>query len=280
MPRKLTPYIVACLLLVVSSFSIAIAQFSGRGPRRQPDRSEYPQWSVDPSFKHDVFTFVRIQFDSYGGWRGGRGGGDWRNDYPDCDWNFSYRLQELTSMEVDPNGLVLRLTDEELFNHPFIYMSNVQRMSLTDPEVASLRKYLLNGGFLMGDDFWTPAAWRHVMSEMRRVLPDRQPRELSLDHPIFHLVYDFKRIPRIPSIRAWERGHTFEYWHGDPEGDENPHFQGYFDDNGRLMALFCHNNDVGDGFEREGENHDYFTEYSVKVSYPLGINIVTYAMSH
>ncbi len=25
-------------------------------------------------------------------------------DYPDSDLNFSYRLQELTSMKVDPNG--------------------------------------------------------------------------------------------------------------------------------------------------------------------------------
>ncbi len=93
-------------------------------------------------------------------------------------------------------------------------------------------------------------------------------------------MYDFQELPRIPSIRAWERGHTFEYWHGDSEGDEDPHFQGYVDDDGRLMALFCHNNDVGDGFEREGENREYYATYSVKVSYPLGINIVTYAMTH
>ena len=46
------------------------------------------------------------------------------------------------------------------------------------------------------------------------------------------------------------------------------------------MALFCHNNDIGDGWEREGENLEYFRNYSERVSYPLGINIVTYAMTH
>ena len=68
--------------------------------------------------------------------------------------------------------------------------------------------------------------------------------------------------------------------HGDPEGDEAPHFWGFFDDSNRLMALLCHNNDIGDGWEREGESPEYFKEYSVRVSYPLGINIVTYAMTH
>jgi hypothetical protein len=53
-----------------------------------------------------------------------------------------------------------------------------------------------------------------------------------------------------------------------------------FDDKGRLMALLCHNNDIGDGWEREGEEKEYFQQYSERWSYPLGINIVTYAMTH
>ena len=78
------------------------AQFfgGGRRSRRTPDRSEYPVWELPAPFEHDCFTFVRIQYDSIGG--GGRGGGGWSNDFPDCDWNFSYRLQQLTSMQVDP----------------------------------------------------------------------------------------------------------------------------------------------------------------------------------
>ena len=265
------------LLLLLLTATIFGQFFGGRRSRRDPARSEYPMWDVDASFRHDVFTFVRIQYESA---YGGRRGGGWRNDYPDCDWNFSYRLQQLTSMQVDPHGKVMRLTDETLNDYPFIYMSNVQGMHLSSYEVTSLREYLLRGGFLMADDFWTPAAWRHVQREMARVFPNRAPRELTLDHEIFHLVYDLQEIPRVPSIFAWQQGHMFEYWHGDPEGDEDPHFQGYFDDDGRLMALFCHNNDIGDGWEREGENREFFQRFSVKVSYPLGINIVTYAMTH
>ncbi len=101
----------------------------------------------------DVFTFVRIKYNSNdGGW--GRRGGKWRTDYPDSDLNFSYRLQELTSMEVDPDGKILELTDPELFDYPFVYMIEPGDISLDQEEIEALRKYLLNGGFMMVDDFW------------------------------------------------------------------------------------------------------------------------------
>ncbi|MFN0055219.1 MAG: DUF4159 domain-containing protein, partial [Planctomycetales bacterium] len=101
-----------------------------------------------------------------------------------------------------------------------------------------------------------------------------------LKHEIFHIVYDLQQLPQVPSIHAWRRGESFEYWHPGPYGDEKPHFFGYFDDSGRLMALFCQNNDIGDGWEREGEETEYFHQFSERWSYPLGINIVTYAMTH
>jgi hypothetical protein len=47
-----------------------------------------------------------------------------------------------------------------------------------------------------------------------------------------------------------------------------------------MMVLICHNTDVGDGWEREGVDPGYFKEYSERWSYPLGINILVYAMTH
>ncbi len=267
-------------LALTTLLAVGWAQRQAPGVRRHPAASERsqleqePDWELDPEFKNDVFTFVRIRYDA-GGVYGG-----WRNDYPDCDLNLSFRLQQLTSMSVDPDGLVLDLTDERLFDHPFIYMSNVNRMNLTDEEVVALRKYLLNGGFLMADDFWSAPSWRNVYQQMKRVFPDREPLELPRDHKIFNIVYEIQGRLQVPSHDAWSRGYTFEYWHGPTEGDEEPHFQAFFDDRGEICALLCHNNDIGDGWEREGVSGEYFRLYSEKLSYPLGINILVYAMTH
>jgi hypothetical protein len=242
-----------------------------------PSRSDFPMWDNDPKFQDDVFTFVRIQYDSYGsfGWWS-----RWDNDFPDGDWNFSYRLQQMTSLKVSPESKVLRITDPELVNYPFVYMAGVGKIMFSQQEQTAFRKYLLNGGFVMMDDFWAIEAIDNVKMEMRGVFPDIEPVELTIDHPIFHLVFDLKQLPQVVDIRTWGEGDMFEHRHGDSGGDEAPHFWAYFDKRGRMMALLCHNNDLGDGWEREGENHEYFLRFSEKMSYPMGINIITYALTH
>jgi hypothetical protein len=115
------------------------------------------------------------------------------------------------------------------------------------------------------------------------VFPDREPQELPLDHPIFHCVFDLKEKPQIPNFRdgeasqypphiTWERGHG--------PGVETPHYRAIHDDKGRMMVIICHNTDLADGWEREGVYEYYFREFSEKKSYPLGINIVFYAMTN
>jgi len=72
---------------------------------------------------------------------------------PDSDLNLSFRLQQMTSMRVDP-GRALRLAHRSRSHRfPFIYMVEPGSLYLTDAEIVALRKYLLNGGFLMLDDF-------------------------------------------------------------------------------------------------------------------------------
>ncbi len=47
-----------------------------------------------------------------------------------------------------------------------------------------------------------------------------------------------------------------------------------------MMAIICNNTDFGFGWEEEGVDEWYFHEFSEKKAYPLGINIVFYAMTH
>jgi hypothetical protein len=276
MKRRALLLIVPVVALVVVATAVAQRGFRFRGGEINPemvDRNGIPVWQNDEQFKHDVFTFVRIRYSSdYGGYR--RGGG-WAVDYPDSDLNLSFRLHELTALETDPYGKIIELTDEALFDFPFIYIIEPGRMYLSDEECKSLRRYLLNGGFLMVDDFWGEEEWQNFYENIKRVFPDREPIELPLEHDIFHCVYDLKQKPQVPSIGWVRSGRTYER-----EDAKEVHYRGIFDDKGRMMAIICHNTDLGDGWEQEGADPTYFREFSEKWSYPMGINILIYAMTH
>lgn len=51
------------------------------------------------------------------------------------------------------------------------------------------------------------------------------------------------------------------------------------DVHGRILMLMTHNTDLGDSFEREGDDPTYFSVMSVP-GYAFGINTLLYAMSH
>jgi hypothetical protein len=277
----------ASLLVVVLSVGAEAQTFRSRpvprlGARHTPeirfDRNGVPEWERDADFPTDVFTFVRIMYNPRGG-----GWGSWMTDYPDSDLNFSFRLQQLTSLKVNPDPLVLELTDPRLFEYPFIYFCEPGGghggrgggLNLTDEEAQILRRYLDRGGFAMFDDFWGEAEWQEFYRDIKKVFPDQEPQDIPLEHPIFHMVYDLPRKPQVPSIEFGRRGISYER----PDAQE-VHYRGFFDEKGRITALICHNTDLGDGWEREGEDERYFHEYSEKQAYPMGINIIFYAMTH
>ncbi len=46
-----------------------------------------------------------------------------------------------------------------------------------------------------------------------------------------------------------------------------------------MMVLMTHNTDIGDSWEEEASNPQYFYEFSTK-GYAFGINAIVYAMTH
>jgi hypothetical protein len=247
-----------------------------------------PEWKYPAEFSSDVFTFVRIirDRDPYGS----PSSGSWITDFPDSDLNLSFRLQQMTSIKVDPNGRVMRLADPELFRFPFIYMVEPGALLLHDDEVAILRRYLLNGGFLMADDFWGEWQWEGFAEQIKRVFPDREFVELPMSHEIFHCVFDLgmdKSKLQTPNERlgamsqytgvTWERHVQRD---GSYEDCTEMHVRALYDDKGRIMILATHNCDNGDSWEREGENDYFFHEFSEKRGFPLGINVIYYVMTH
>lgn len=274
--------------LLFALLFLALATPAAAQPFRETtDRAGVPEWQVDPAFKHDVFTFARVKYTSgRRGWGGGfgrgwgRGGGRWAVDYPDAELNLAFRLQQMTSMKVSPDlpePVELAITDLSKF--PFLYIVEPGELVFAEEEVTALRKYLLNGGFLMIDDFWGVAEWENIEYEMKRVFPDREFIDLPIEHPIFHCVFDLNEKPQVPGIAHIGRFQaTGETWERHDARDV--HYYGIFDDRQRMMCIICRNTDLGDGWEREGESELYFREFAEKRAYPMAINIIFYAMTH
>jgi hypothetical protein len=175
--------------------------------------------------------------------------------------------------------VVVTLTDDALFSYPFIFMSDVGTAGFTEPEAERLREYLLRGGILYVDDFWGDAAWEHWVSEMARVLPpDRYPIvDIPDDDPVFQTFFNVRKVPQVPSIQFWRRSGGQSSERGVESAEV--HFRGIFDEHGRLMVIMTHNTDIADGWEREGEDEEFFYRFSIR-AYPLGVNIAIYAMTH
>ena len=257
---------------VVGLLATAEAQRRGRG------FGAYIRTPTPESFD-GRFNFCRAF--SYGS-MGDSGG--WLVDYPRADINLSIRLSELTKTQIstdaagEPNHLVVRLTDPELFQCPFVMMTEVGTTYFGPDEAQRLREYLLKGGFLWADDFWGSYAWAHWQSEFSKVLPPAEypVRDLPMDHPIFRTQFIVNRVPQIPSINHWYRYNDTSERGAD---SDVAHAKGVFDPKGRLLALVTHNTDIGDSWEREGDDRTYFYTFSVE-GYGLGINVLLYAMTH
>ena len=231
------------------------------------------------------FHFCRVLFTSDRREKQG-----WGTDYPGADINLSVRLAELTKIRVTmahdgegevPDAVVVRLTDDALFQCPFVMMEDAGTARFSDAEIRSLRAYLLKGGFLFVSDYHGTFSRDQFDEEIGRALPPAEYPIIDLtppDHPIWHTMFNVSRVPQFASIQTWRRtgGSTVERWNEDASP---PDARGIADAHGRLMVVMIHNSDIPDPWEREGEDAQYFFQFSPD-AYAVGVDIVLYAMTH
>ena len=269
-----------CVLLaaaaLAASAGYAAAQFRGGfnarvrlAPDVFPDRN---------------FVVCRLMYTSV---RREPSGGGWRTDYPYGEINLTIRFSELTRAPVswsggrrEPNHYVVRMTDDELFQCPFLIASDVGTIGLTDEEALGLRIYLLKGGFLWVDDFWGPLAWEQWTRELSKVLlPAEFPIEdVPMSDPIFQSQYIVQKIPQITNIQFWRSTRGQETSERGPDSAE-PHFRAVRDGHRRIMVVMTHNTDIADSWEREGEDPAFFYQFSPD-GYAVGVNVLLHALTH
>ena len=132
------------------------------------------------------FTIARLH---YGG------GGDWYSN-PSSLPNLLHYLQTHTAIISADKEARIKLTDENLYSYPYLYMTGHGNVRFTDTEIIRLRTFLLRGGFLHADDnYGMDPSFRR---EIKRVFPEKELIPLPHNHPIFHQVYDFNNgLPKV-----------------------------------------------------------------------------------
>jgi hypothetical protein len=196
-----------------------------------------------------VMTIGRLHYE---------GGGDWYAN-PSSLPNLLTAIRTRTGLHVAAEEKVVTLAEDELWNVPYIYMTGHGNVRWSDRDLATLRRYLLQGGFLHADDNYGMDA--SIRRELGRLFPDIPLVEVPLDHPIYHVVFDFpKGIPKI-------------HQH---DGKPAQGFGIFLD--GRLAVYYSYQSDLGDGWEDFEVHRDPPEKHEAALR--MGVNLFAYAVGY
>jgi hypothetical protein len=247
-------------LLLIPFAALALAASS-------PDAGRRDALGMAPA--QAEFHFVRMIYVDFGGARG-FGRGWWQQDWPEAEDHFTRNLRRMTRVNAG-ESVTLDLTDDKLFDYPWLYATQTGYWDLSDEEVARLREYLLRGGFLMADDFWGEGEMAVFAATMARVFPDREMVELADGDAVRRVVFSIDEYTQIPGYRHLRGA-------GRVADLPPPRFLGIYDDSGRLMVGINYNQDVGDSWEH-ADTPEY-PQPMTALGYRFGINYIVYAMTH
>ncbi|MEP7227299.1 MAG: DUF4159 domain-containing protein [Gemmatimonadales bacterium] len=205
-----------------------------------------PVVPIDPGA---VMTIGRLHYD---------GGGDWYAN-PSSLPNLLSAIKSRTTLRVAMEEKVVTLSDDDLWDVPYLYMTGHGNVHWSDRDLATLRRYLQQGGFLHADDNYGMDA--SIRRELARLFPDHPLVEVPLGHPVYHLVYDFpKGMPKI---------HVHD-------GKPAQGFGIFLD--GRLVVYYSYQSDLGDGWEDPQVHHD--TPEKREAALRMGVNLFAYAVGY
>jgi hypothetical protein len=205
--------------------------------------------AIPPVAPAPVMTIGRLHYD---------GGGDWYAN-PSSLPNLLSALRTRTTLRVATEEKVVTLSDDDLWNVPYIYMTGHGNVHWSDRDLATLRRYLQQGGFLHADDNYGMDL--SIRRELGRLFPGHPLVEVPLDHPIYHLIYDFpKGIPKI---------HVHD-------GKPAQGFGIFLD--GRLAVYYSYQSDLGDGWEDPEVHHD--TPEKREAALRMGVNLFAFAVGY
>jgi hypothetical protein len=231
-------------------------EIKGSGVSEKGSRGSVRRWlliallslgSTGMAVTQAPLTIGRLHYD---------GGGDWYAN-PSSLPNLLQAITTRTRLKVAQREKVVTLADPDLWEIPYLYMTGHGNVHFTDPEIATLRKYLQQGGFLHADDCYGMDG--SIRRELKRLFPDRELVDVPLDHAVYNVVYQMSQ--GIPKIH---------------EHDGKPaQGLGIFLD-GRLVVYYSYESDLGDGWEDPDVHHD--PPEKREAALKMGVNLFMYAV--
>ncbi|NQZ56346.1 MAG: DUF4159 domain-containing protein [Lentisphaeraceae bacterium] len=108
---------------------------------------------------------------------------------------FLSRVSTETQINVAKSFKDVKLNSKELFDTPFCVFSGGGNFSLSKAERDNLKKYLLNGGFILASPNCSNEKWDSSLRRiMKSIFPKNSFKKVPMDHPIFSLVYQVKAL--------------------------------------------------------------------------------------
>ncbi|MEX0593438.1 MAG: DUF4159 domain-containing protein [Balneolaceae bacterium] len=198
--------------------------------------------------EEETLHIARIQYD---------GGGDWY-DSPSAIPNLVTFTREQFPIALASGQQVVRLDRDMLGRYPMLFLTGHGSVTFRDTELAALRRYLEQGGFLwVDDDYGLDPSIRPLLNEL---FPDRELQTVPPDHSIYRTPFGFES-GRPPKVH--------EHDGGDPEG------LGLFVD-GRLAVLYTYESNPSDGWAYdEHENPQEIVDTALR----FGTNVLVYVFT-
>jgi Domain of unknown function (DUF4159) len=194
------------------------------------------------------FSIARVHYN---------GGGDWYSDSSSLV-NLQSFLNNETGIETAEKENVVKISDADLFNNPYLYLTGHGNISFSKNEANYLHDYLLGGGFLHVDDnYGLDDSFRR---ELKKVFPDKELVELPFSHPIYSMLYKFPQ--GLPKIHEHD---------GNP-----PQGLAIIVDN-RVVLFYTYECDLGDGWEDVNVHNTSVEKHESALK--MGVNIILYCLS-
>ena len=254
-----------------------------------PQRGRYSELSSEDNpaiaAREAEFHFIRVEYTDLPQYhrgfgyasRDGQGTGWWIVDWPDADNHFTRGIQRLTKIDVgDPRHM--RLTDDRIFDYPWIYATQTGWWGLSDRETTRLREYLMRGGFLVTDDMWGADAWDVPRDHAARPARTRHPGPggIRTQSCTCCMTSAIRIALSFPGSRhLWRRSDTVEVVQ--PPGS-SPAWRSIYDDHNHMVVSVNYDTDIGDAWEFA--DVPYYPEAMTALAYRYGINYIVYAMTH